>query len=122
MNFLTLNNLHYYTITDPSQDNTINIKKMPYLRYPQQKIEAIAMLLNLLAAFMVAFPDAKVFYTDELSFAVDLGDKSFLCRCPVFNDNYYEVIIITHGGDLATAPVIKVETLNEIFDLFLTMK
>lgn len=92
---------------------------LPYL---QRKIDAMMMLLNMLTAFMVAFPDAKVLYTNELSFAVDLGDKLFLCRCPVFDDDHYEVIIITHGGDLATAPVIKVETFNEIFDLFRKMK
>lgn len=95
---------------------------MSHLPYGVRKKEAETEMEKLFKAFIFAFPDAKMLDTDDkLSFAIDCGMKSFICRYPVFDDDYYEVIILTYGDDSKTK-IINVETFNEIFELFRTMK
>jgi len=96
--------------------------KLSDLPYRVQKNDAIREMEKLLEAFNREFPNAPYLYRAKLSFAVDCGMKSFLCRYPVFDDDYYEVIILTFGEDSKTAPIIKVETFDEIFNLFRMMK
>ena len=79
------------------------------------------------AAFGRRFPGVgvdRVVRVDELMFAIDLGKKSFMCRCPVsngINEEFYEVHIVVHEPRQVETLVLKFHTTKEIFDLFRKM-
>ena len=72
------------------------------------------------AAFNRNFPGCAL-RIDELTFAIDLGKKSFMCRCPMSNgvdEEFYEVRIVVHEPRQVKTLILKFHTTNEIFDLF----
>lgn len=122
LNFLILKKLLIHINTSR---HTLVLKMAE--KYSKDLNESINESKKLQASFVLRVPGVgvdRVVRIDELTFAIDLGKKSFMCRCPMsngINEEFYEVHIVVHEPRQVETLVLKFHTTKEIFDLFRKM-